>query len=150
MVAADEFNNIIHYTKGLRMKYIFIYIFLVVTFMCLERTNLVAQDEAKISQLQIVDAKLGKVVKDRMIMEEDSTFAKNSKVFLWMKITGGASDEITVTWKNGTITHATTLMIGGSPWRTWASKTVWKTGEWVVTVTDASGKVLKEMTFNVE
>ena len=109
-----------------------------------------AQDSVKASAIQIVDAKLGKGVQDRMITEEDSVFAKGSKVFFWMKVTGGASDQITVTWKSGDFTHSTTLMIGGSPWRTWATKTVHKAGEWTVSVTDASGNVLKEMSFRVE
>ena len=106
--------------------------------------------EKKSSDLQIVEARLGKDVKDRAISGEDSTFQKNSKVFLWMKLLGGNSDQITVTWKSGNYSHPTTLIIGGSPWRTWASKTVGKTGDWTVTVTNGEGKMLKEMKFKVQ
>jgi len=100
--------------------------------------------------LQIVDARLGKDVKDRAITDEDSSFVKNSKVFIWMKVSRGSSDQITVTWKTGDYSHSTTLTIGGNPWRTWASKTVSKAGEWTVSVADSSGNVLKEMKFKVE
>ncbi len=108
------------------------------------------QKEQKPDMLQVIDARLGKDIKDRSIAEEDSSFAKDSKVFIWMKFTGGASGQITVTWKTGEYSHSTTLSIGGSPWRTWASKTVSKTGEWTVSVTDSSGNVLKEMKFGVK
>ncbi len=109
-----------------------------------------AQEESKPEGIQITDAKLGKNIQDRMIVDEDSTFELNSKVFLWMKTSGGANDSVTVTWKTGDFTHAATLFIGGSPWRTWASKTVTKAGDWTVTVTDAAGSVLKEMSFTVK
>ena len=119
--------------------------------------DLFAQEETELSGLEIVEAKLGKGVQDRMIVDEDTVFAKNSKVYLWMKVVGGASqrvelstDEITVTWTTGDRSYSTILTIGGSPWRTWAYKTVGITGDWTVTVTDASGNVLKEMSFRLE
>ena len=111
-------------------------------------TGLCAQ-EKKSSELQIIEARLGTDVKDRTISGEDSTFQKNSKVFLWMKLLGGNSDQITVTWKSGTYSHSTTLIIAGSPWRTWATKTVARSGEWMVTVTYGEGKVLRELSFSV-
>ena len=131
------------------MKTILASTLVITLWICTFRPTLLAQESAKPSDLQIVDAKLGKDVKERMLVDEDSVFTKGSKAFLWMKLTGGASDEITVTWKNGTYTHSTTLIIGGSPWRTWASKTVGRAGEWTVTVTDSEGKVLKELKFTV-
>jgi hypothetical protein len=108
------------------------------------------EGEAAAGGIQITEAKLGTGVENRELIGEDSTFALSSKVFLWMKVTGGTSDQITVIWKNGETTHPTTLMIGGSPWRTWATKNATKAGEWSVSVTDTAGSVLKEMTFKVE
>ena len=125
-------------------------LFIVSSILVLSTISLARRQESGENQIQIVDSRLGKDVKDRMVVEEDSTFAKNSAVFLWMKLTGGSSDQITVTWKNGDYSHETTLMIGGSPWRTLASKTVRTSGDWTVTVTDAKGNVLKEMSFKVE
>ena len=107
------------------------------------------ENEKPAGGLEITEAKLGSNVEDRVLNGEDSTFSLGSKVFLWMKITGASSDEITVTWKFGAMTHATTLTVGGSPWRTWATKIVGKAGDWSVSVTDSSGAVLKEMSFKV-
>ncbi len=108
------------------------------------------ESEVKSKEIQIVDAKLGKDVKDRVLVDEDSTFALNSKVFLWLKVSGATSETLTITWKQGEKSYTTTLNIGGSPWRTWANKTLAIAGDWTVTVTDASGNVLKEMTFKVQ
>ncbi len=100
--------------------------------------------------LQVADAKLGKGVQDRNITEEATTFAVNDKVYLWVKLTGGGSDAIKVNWKVGDSTDTVTLKVGGSPWRTWSSKTAWKAGDWTVTVTDASDQVLTELKFTVQ
>lgn len=100
--------------------------------------------------LQVADAKLGKGVQDRNITEEATTFAVNDKVFLWVKLTGGGSDAVKVSWKVGDATDTVTLKVGGSPWRTWSSKTAWKAGDWTVTITDASDQVLKELKFTVQ
>jgi len=66
-----------------------------------------------------------------------------------MKITGGPGD-LKVNWKVGDATDSVSLNVGGSPWRTWGSKTLHKAGSWTVTVTDAGGATLKELTFTVQ
>ena len=108
-----------------------------------------AQDKPAAS-LQIADAKLGKGVQDRMITEETATFAVNDKVYLWLKVTGGPADALKVNWKIDDQTDTVALKIGGSPWRTWSSKTAFKAGNWTVTVTDANDQVLKEIQFQVQ
>jgi hypothetical protein len=100
--------------------------------------------------LQVADAKLGKGVQDRNITEEATTFAVNDKVYLWLKLTGGGSDPVKVSWKVGDSVDTVTLKVGGSSWRTWSSKTAWKAGDWTVTITDASDQVLKELKFTVQ
>jgi hypothetical protein len=100
--------------------------------------------------LQVVDAKLGKGVQDHQITEEATTFAVNEKVYLWLKIAGGPADAVKVNWKLGDKVEPYTLKVGGNPWRTYASKTAYKAGEWTVTVTDANDQVLKEMKFTVQ
>ncbi len=100
-------------------------------------------------QLQVADVKLCHAIKDRVVEDEDSTFVLNSKVFLWIRTTGGTHHKITVTWKTGSYTHSTTLMIGGSPWRTWASKIVRAKGDWIVTVIDEKQTTLQEKRFTV-
>jgi hypothetical protein len=125
-------------------------ILVLILLLAISANYLFAQQETKTEGIQLIDAKLGKDVKDRMIADEDTTFALNSKVFLWLKTSGGANEEITVLWKHGAVAHETKLTIGGSPWRTWAVKTAYKAGDWSVTVTDKEGKVLKEMSFKVQ
>lgn len=100
--------------------------------------------------LQVAEAKLGKGVQDRQITEEASSFAVNDKVYLWLKLTGGPAEGVSVNWKVGDSTDTVSLKVGGNPWRTWSNKTAWKAGDWTVTVTDAGGQVLKEMTFKVQ
>ena len=100
--------------------------------------------------VQIVDMKLGKEIQERELTGEDSSFAKDSKVYLWMKVTGATSDSISVKWTAGSHEYTAKLFIGGSPWRTWAAKTVSFVGDWSVSVSDAAGNVLKEAQFKVE
>jgi hypothetical protein len=107
------------------------------------------QTEKQSEGIAIIDARFGKDVKDRAIVDEDSIFEFNSKVFLWLKVSGGASDTMTVTWKQGDYTHETKLFVGGNPWRTWASKTASRKGDWTVTVSDPAGTILKELNFKV-
>jgi hypothetical protein len=108
-----------------------------------------AQDKPA-AALQVAEVKLGKGVQDRKITEEATTFAVNDKVYLWMRITGGPSDPIKVTWTAGDSTDTVELKVGGNPWRTWSSKTVWKAGEWKATVSSSTGETLKEVTFTVQ
>jgi len=112
----------------------------------LASVSLAAQAEG----LQVVDAKLGKGVQDHKITEEASTFAVNDKVYLWLKLAGGPADAVMVNWKVGDKVDPYTLKVGGNPWRTHASKTAYKAGEWTVTVTDANDQVLKEIKFTVQ
>jgi len=130
------------------MKIIFTAV--VCIFVCVGSSTIFAQEHTEPAMLQVVEVKLGTNVQDRMITGEATVFQKNSKVFLWMKFSAVPSEQVTVTWKTGSYSHATTLVIGGSPWRTWASKVVGRTGDWTVTLADAAGNVLKEMSFKVE
>lgn len=107
-----------------------------------------AQEQAK--GLEVAEAKLGKGVENRTITEETTTFALNDRAYLWLRLTGGPSDSITVTWKTGENTYESKLNVGGNPWRTWSYKTCYVAGPWTVTVTDAQGTVLKELSFTVE
>ena len=100
-------------------------------------------------QLQVKEAKLGKGVESRVLTEESSTFSLNSKVYLWMKFSGGTGN-VTITWKNGTHTHSNNLNVEGDPWRTWAFATAYYSGEWNVSVTDDKGTSLKELNFTVQ
>jgi len=100
--------------------------------------------------LQVVDAKLGKGVQNRELVDETTTFSVNEKAYLWLRVTGGPADDVKVTWSVGDHRDTVPLKIGGSPWRTWANKTLWMAGEWTATVTDSSDQVLKEVKFTVQ
>lgn len=114
-------------------------------------TNLFSQEGQTTEKgLRIETAKLGTGVQDRELVGDTTAFSLNDRVYLWMKVMGGSADSITVTWKTGDQTFASKLNIGGSPWRTWAYKTVAIAGDWTVTVSDASGTVLKELSFTVK
>ena len=99
--------------------------------------------------LEVSEAKLGKGVQNREIVDETTTFAVNEKAYLWLRVTGGPGD-IKVTWSIADHSDSVPLKIGGSPWRTWANKTLWQAGEWKATVTDSNDQVLKEITFQVQ
>jgi hypothetical protein len=133
--------------KEVAMKQVLASLTLVVLF--LAPAFLVAQEkEAK--TLKVAAAELGKDVQNKMIVDTTTTFNVNEKAYLWMRLTGGPADSITVTWKTGDQTYPSKLNVGGSPWRTWSYKTLYTAGDWSVSVTDAEGNVLKELNFKVE
>ena len=99
---------------------------------------------------KVAEAKLGKGIADRMVTDETTAFAPGEKAFLWLKVEDAAGESLTVTWQVDGQTYPATLAIGGTPWRTWASKTLHVAGEWTVTVTDADGATLNESSFVVK
>jgi hypothetical protein len=111
----------------------------------------IAAPESVVSSgtLKVDEARLGNNVQEGGLAGEATEFAPNGRVYLWMKLSGGPAEDITVTWKHGGKGYGTKLKVGGSPWRTWAYKTVAVPGDWSVTVTDAAGNVLKELKFQV-
>lgn len=108
-----------------------------------------AQDRPA-SAIKVVEVKLGKGVQDRKITDEAMTFAVNDKVYLWMRLSGGPSDPIKVTWEIGEHKDTVELKVSGDPWRTWSNKTVWKAGEWKATISAPNGETLKEVSFTVQ
>ena len=97
--------------------------------------------------LAVTDAKLGTDVQNKTIVGEATEFSLNQKVYLWLELTGGPADDITVTWNNGDKSYETKLKVGGPTYHTWAYKTAAIAGAWTVSVSDASGNVLKELNF---
>jgi hypothetical protein len=100
--------------------------------------------------IKVAEAKLGKGVHARQITEAATTFAVNEKAYLWMRIDGGSGQIVKVVWHNRDNVDTVSLNIGGSPWRTWSSRTLATAGDWKVTVTDANDQVLNETSFKVE
>ncbi len=112
-------------------------------------TLLLAQEKES-KGLSVKQAVLGKGIENKKLVDTTNTFNLNDKAYLWMRIVGGPADSITVTWKSGDQTYPSKLNVGGSPWRTWSYKTLYTAGDWTVTVSDAAGTTLKEMSFKVE
>lgn len=102
------------------------------------------------AQNLVTDAKLGRNVVDREITDETTTFAVGEKAYLWLRVEGGTGETLKVIWKTGDQEYPVDLRIGGSPWRTWATKTLHLAGDWTVTVTDAAGNTLNEATLKVQ
>jgi len=144
-------KKIINRVKGeYIMKSIGIFLWLVVIFVFVSFSHASQESKTSRSGIQVTDGKLGKGVTDREITEEASKFSLGEKVYLWLKVSGGSGDSITVTWKQGEHSYDVKLGLGGSPWRTWSYKTAAFAGDWSVTVTDNEGNVLKEMNFTVQ
>ena len=99
---------------------------------------------------QVTEAKLGREVVDRTLTEEVKAFKVQERAYLWMKVEDAANETLTVTWKVKDLAFPTEVKIGGSPWRTWASKTLHVAGDWSVTVTDTAGKTLHESRFTAQ
>lgn len=102
------------------------------------------------AQNLVTDAKLGRNVVDREITDETTTFAAGEKAYLWLRVEGGTDETLTVVWKVNDLEFPVELRIGGSPWRTWANKTLHIAGNWTVTVTDTAGNTLSEATLTVQ
>jgi hypothetical protein len=102
------------------------------------------------AQNLVTDAKLGRNVVDREVADETTTFAVGEKAYLWLRVEGGTDATLTVVWKINDLEFPVDLRIGGSPWRTWSTKTLHLPGEWTVTVTDAAGNTLNESTLTVQ
>ena len=133
------------------MKYFFAACLILFICTSLLQVSLRAQEkEVAPPSAQIIEAKLGTNVQDRQLTGEDSTFTLNTKVYLWLKVIGGVSETLTVTWKHGERSYSAAINIGGSPWRTWVYKTAAIAGEWTVSVADSKGTVLREMSFKVQ
>jgi Protein of unknown function (DUF2914) len=102
------------------------------------------------AQNLVTDAKLGRNVVDREVTDETTTFAVGEKAYLWLRVEGGTGETLTVVWKINDLEFPVDLSIGGSPWRTWSTKTLHLPGEWTVTVSDTAGNTLNEATLTVQ
>ncbi len=96
-----------------------------------------------------INAKLGTGVEERELVGEGNTLHVDDTAYLWMRITGGPADSVTVTWSIDEHTYDVELAVGAVSWRTWSSKKLWKAGDWTVEVRDADGTSLYRNGFSV-
>lgn len=112
-----------------------------------------AQEVSQAGTAVAVEAAVGTAVADRQLTGMAEAFpAATGKLYCYSKVTNAADTEIEHVWYKGdTEVSRTTLRIGGSPWRTWSSKTLGAdaAGEWRCDVVQ-DGKVLQSVKFKVE
>jgi hypothetical protein len=100
----------------------------------------------------IADVVVGKTIENRAISDSGSTFPASVGMLVAMSSVSGASgSKIMHVWSHGPHADTISLSVGGSPWRTYSRKTIpadW-TGEWKVTVLDATGAVIATKTFTI-
>lgn len=101
---------------------------------------------------QSVEARTARAVVDRMPDGEASEFPVDvGEVVCWSLVTGAEGTSIQHVWIHDGMEFPVTLQIGGSPWRTWTTKTIppeWA-GEWQVQIRDAAGNLMDELSFTV-
>ena len=99
-----------------------------------------------------VEAEIARQIVDRMPQDSGTSFPIDvGEVFCWSRVTGAAGTTIQHVWIHGEMEFPVSLEIGGSPWRTWTSKTIppeWA-GEWRVEIRDGGGNLLDTMPFTV-
>lgn len=106
------------------------------------------QAEAQVT----VEVEIAAQIVDRMPQDAGSSFPIDvGEVFCWTRVIDGVDTELQHVWIHGEMEFPVPVEIGGSPWRTWTSKTIppaWA-GEWRVEIRDGAGAVLATRSFTV-
>jgi hypothetical protein len=99
-----------------------------------------------------VEAEIAGQIVDRMPQDVGTSFpADVGQLFCWTRLTGATGTTIHHVWIHGDMEFPVAQAIGGSPWRTWTSKTIpaeWA-GDWRVEIRDEDGDVLETLRFTV-
>ena len=99
------------------------------------------------------EVSVGTSVADRALAGAAESFPKGTeKLYCFSKVTGAENSEIEHVWYKGDAEQGRVkLKIGGSPWRTYSSKTLGEegSGDWRCDVVQ-DGKVLQSVKFKVE
>ena len=99
-----------------------------------------------------VEAQIAEAIVDRMPQNPSTSFPLDiGHVSAWSNVTGAEGTTIQHVWIHGEMEFPVSLQIGGSPWRTWSTKTIppeWA-GDWRVEIRDAAGNLLDTLSFTV-
>ena len=99
------------------------------------------------------EVSVGTSVADRALAGAAESFPKGTeKLYCFSKITGAENSEVEHVWYKGDAEQGRVkLKVGGSPWRTYSSKTLGAeaSGDWRCDVVQ-DGKVLQSVKFKVE
>ncbi len=100
-----------------------------------------------------VEAVLARTVVDRAPQDTGSAFPDSvGTIVLWMRVTDASGQTLHHVWfHGGDQVSDVSLMVGGSPWRTWSRKTIPADakGAWHVEIRDEAGTVIKRIDFTV-
>jgi len=113
-----------------------------------------AETAVPASEMQVVEASVATGIENRAPQGAAESFpAGTEKLYCYTKLAGGqAWDEITHKWMKGGEQRAVVILkVGGSPWRTFSSKTILKedTGAWSVEILQGD-TVLKTVSFEIK
>jgi hypothetical protein len=99
------------------------------------------------------EVSVGTSIADRTLAGAAESFPKGTeKLYCFSKVTGAENSEIEHVWYKGDAEQGRVkLKVGGSPWRTYSSKTLGAegSGDWRCDVVQ-DGKVLQSVKFKVE
>jgi hypothetical protein len=99
------------------------------------------------------EVSVGTSIADRTLAGAAESFPKGTeKLYCFSKVTGAENSEVEHVWYKGDAEQGRVkLKIGGSPWRTYSSKTLGAegSGDWRCDVVQ-DGKVLQSVKFKVE
>lgn len=100
-----------------------------------------------------VEVSVGTAVADHALTGAAESFPKGTaKLYCFSKVTGAADSEVEHVWYKGDAEQGRVkLKIGGSPWRTYSTKTLGEdaSGDWRCDVVQ-NGTVLQSVKFKVE
>ncbi len=106
-----------------------------------------ALDDAAVS---VTRSALGLGVENREIQGETDRFVEGQRAYFLTRVEGAEDgDRIRHIWIHDGKEVAVGLAVGGSPWRTWSSKMLYKgsAGDWAVEARTAEGRVLVRKEF---
>lgn len=110
---------------------------------------------ARAAEVAVVEAALAAGVENRQPVGAATVFSANvGRVYAYTRLAGAAAEgAVTHVWYYaGEVKAQVKLTVGADDWRTWSSKTIlpqW-TGEWLVEVQGADGRVLASLSFRIE
>ena len=100
-----------------------------------------------------VEASVGTAMADHALTGAAESFPKGTaKLYCFSKVTGAADSEVEHVWYKGDAEQGRVkLKVGGSPWRTYSTKTLGEdaSGDWRCDVVQ-NGTVLQSVKFKVE
>lgn len=108
--------------------------------------------QVETAQEPAVEAEVATAIVDRVPEGAATEFpADVGELYVWSNVTNAGGTSIQHVWMHDGNEYPVTLAVGGSPWRTWSSKTITPdmTGEWQVEIRAQDGTVLETLSFTV-